>query len=654
MLSSPLWRQRLLHLLGSHILTQYEATGSVAVVKEMRESILACLEQLAAYTPRPTVPSSTFITIYLTHSSSLSLASSFALVPQQPVVWGDELSTHFYRFHGHYILPAYIQRVNEADDWYSNASYRREWENEQALLSSLTTLCLLSNPRSPYLWYSLGLLNWEPAQRELSSAYAELCIDPLHLTRQQGERAGKRREEEERIRASGWVEKVNRCTRCFLHCLHLLNVEFGGSDVTLQRIFEADDNQLADTESANVAVRPDSMDRRLVLIVWEKLAFLAYRLAQMMQYLPFLRGEEAAVSAIRVIPPDFTRRRTPSPKQSKEEGELLPVDELRVSYDCFKVAAQIAPRHWVVEYMMGKCASKMQRMPHNYIRHFQTAAELCYQQWRQQKVAATPPAEEDGNMQEERDKVEAKADAVMSDDMDDVDDSVAEDGNDTEDEEEEEECRMNVYPLYRLHSWRLKLAAHVKRLVTQAGESGADVISLEVSSNKLPQWNEAEREEVLTVLEASSFIPATTSTSRSTSPTESPKANTSPPDSPISSSTSFASTLSPAEATIITRCDAVLTNVALAMHECIRRDNRCYSALTKTNSLVARHRIRQEAAVAHLPPAAIRPLRAQQAAQQVRQGRQPHRRHRTARLLCPPPPAGLVAVHPMARLCGLL
>ena len=582
MLSTPLWRARLLHLLSSHILTQHESTGSVAVVKELRESILACLEQLAAYTPRPIVPSSSFIDAYLTHPPSLSLASSFALVPHSPVVWGDELTTQFYRFHGHYILPAYIQRVNEADDWYSNASYRREWESEQALLSSLTTLCLLSNPTSPYLWYSLGLLHWEPAQRELSSAYAELCIDPLHLTRQQGERAGKRREEEERERASGWVEKVNRCTRCFLYCLHLLNIEFGGSDATLQQIFEAADNQLANAESSGIEVaRPDSMDKRLVLIVWEKLAFLAYRLAQMMQYLPFLRGEEAAVSAIRVIPPHFTRRRTVSPVTvaaigpAREDSAVVAVDELHVSYSCFRVAAQLAPRHWVVEYMMGKCASKMDRLPHGYIQHFQTAAELCYQQWKQQRDTATVSTE---SVEGKAEVVEMEADTVTTEEVDEAGGPALQDGDNTEDEEDEDdECRMNVYPLYRLHSWRLKLAEHVRRLVTHTDTCEADVVSVEGSRSKLPVWDEAEREEVLMVLEASSFIPTDT-------PSRSPSPNTSSAsDEPLAElpSSALGSSLFSVEATLVTRCEAVLSNVALAMHECIRRDSRCYSALTK-------------------------------------------------------------------------
>ena len=589
MLSSPLWRARLLHLLGSHILTSYELTGSVAVVKEMRESILACLEQLADYTPQPTIPSSSFITAYLTHPPSLSLASSFALIPDKPVVWADELTTHFYRFHGHYILPAYIQRVNEADDWYSNASYRREWESEQALLSSRTTLCLLSNPKSPYLWYSLALLHWEPAQRELSSAYAELCIDPLHLTRQQSEQAGKRREDEERVRASGWVEKVNCCTRCFLYCLHLLNAEFGGSDATLRRIFEATDDQLSTTAgNENGVTRPDSMDRRLVLIVWEKLAFLAYRLAQMMQYLPFLRGEEAAVSAIRVIPPDFTRRRTPSPTavaaavHGQEEGLATAVDELRVSYACFRVAARLAPRHWVVEYMMGKSASKMDRMPHNYIRHFQTAADLCYEQWKQQKETAMQSAER-VEMKEEKDEMDTEADTVTADEMDEAAGASVQDGDNTEDEDaedEEEQCRMNVYPLYRLHSWRLKLAEHVKRLVTQSGESEADVISVQVGRSTLPTWNEAEREEVLAVLEASSFSPPWIPAS-SPSPTASSTLETLSADRASSPTEMTSASLSSTDAAIVTRCDSVVSNVALAMHECIRRDSRCYSALTK-------------------------------------------------------------------------
>ena len=589
MLSSPLWRARLLHLLGSHLLSQHETTGSVTVLKEMRESILACLEQLAAYMSSPTIPSSSFITAYLTHPPSLSLASSFALIPSTAVVWGDELTTSFYRFHGHYILPAYIQRVNEADDWYSNASYRREWESEQSLLSSLTTLCLLSQPTSPYLWYSLGLLHWEPAQRELSSAYAELCIDPLHLARQQSERAGKRREEEERVRASGWVEKVNHCTRCFLYCLHLLGIEFG-STATLQRIFEAgDDSQLDnafDDGNDSEAVRPDSMDRRLVLIVWEKLAFLAYRLAQMMQYLPFLRAEEAAASAIRVIPPHFTRRRTPSPVpataavQDSAEGDVVAADELRVSYACFRVAARLAPRHWVVEYMMGKCSSKTSRLPHAYIRHFQTAAELCYEQWKQQRESAQ--SVETAEVGKEKEDVEMAADTVTAEEVDEADGAVIQDGDNTEDEddEEEDEHRMNVYPLYRLHSWRLKLAEHVKQLITDSAESEADVISVEVSGGKLPSWTAAEREEVLTVLEASSFNPPPVP-SRSSSPSVS----TAPPDIsdnlPPSPPRISASGLSSTDAALVTRCDAIVSNVAMAMHECIRRDSRCYSALTK-------------------------------------------------------------------------
>ena len=581
MLSSSLWRARLLHLLGSHLLKQYELTGSVAVAKEMRESILACLEQLAAYTPRPTVPSTSFITAYLAHPPSLSLASSFALVPNTPVVWGDELTTTCHRFHGHYILPAYIQRVNEADDWFSNASYRREWENEQSLLSSLTTLCLLSNPTSPYLWYSLALLHWEPAQRELSSAYAELCIDPLHLTRQQGERAGKRREEEERVRASGWVEKVNRCTRCFLYCLHLLRVEFG-SDATLRRIFEADDDRLADAEasrSAGEEARPDSMDKRLVLIVWEKLAFLAYRLAQMMQYLPFLRGEEAAVSAIRVIPPQFTRRRTPSPVSAAGTAvDMVAVDELRVSYSCFRVAARLAPRHWVVEYMMGKLTSKLDRMPHNYIRHFQTAADLCFEQWKQQKERQQSTAEPT-ETREEKEEVEMEADTVAADEMEEAGEVSVQDG-DTEDEDaEEEECRMNVYPLYRLHSWRLKLAEHLQRLATQSSESEAGVTSVEVSRGKLPVWTEVEREEALIVLEASSFIPPTLPSSLT--PTA-PAADDVPCVDLLSSTPNATSvSLSATTAAIVTRCEAVVSNVVLAMQECVRRDSRCYSALIK-------------------------------------------------------------------------
>ena len=207
LLLSPLQCQRLLHVIVAHLLHFHASHSLHCVSTPMRNALLSSLELLSPKFPHPSLEalSAPFIVPYLMHGGQGGVREVVALVPSVGAVWGDEASRGFWQLYAQYVLPAYVQRVNEADDWYSNASYRREWEKEQALIHQLTTLSLSACPSSAYLWYSLGLLHWEPAQREIYSKYAELNLDPLEATRHMNAQSYAFQQGQQRSTAKGWV-----------------------------------------------------------------------------------------------------------------------------------------------------------------------------------------------------------------------------------------------------------------------------------------------------------------------------------------------------------------------------------------------------------------------------------------------------------------
>ena len=366
-----------------------------------------------------------------------------------------------------------------------------------------------------------------------------------------------------------------QASRCFLYCIHLLRGHVGGEQVVVD-VFEGGPPTEAVVETR------DGMDHRLALILWEKMAFLGFRLVQMKHFLPFLRSDRTAKAVIRLTPPQPRSTTTPAPTVvdltvdgSEDEEPQDDLSELTLSARCFEVAQRLAPHHWVLRYMRGKCAGKMGEKPQVVLEHFQQAADLCIDQWsrrtqtnlpHERLVTAAGVEEEDVDREDEKKSEEKQRQR-------------ADEGSGTEDEDEDDggeggNERMNVLPFYRLHSCRMKLADRIKHRID------ATVNPLPHSSFAAPAgWalplgnlSGAELLDLLSSLESHSYHPPHPSSHASAS---------SAAVRGVGQPSSSLHGLSSGESEIVRRCDAVIANVASAMRECISRDSRFYPALNQ-------------------------------------------------------------------------
>ena len=367
-----------------------------------------------------------------------------------------------------------------------------------------------------------------------------------------------------------------QASRCFLYCIHLLSAHVGGEQVVVD-VFEG--GPPTDT----VVETEDGMDHRLALILWEKMAFLGFRLVQLKHFLPFLRSDRAANAVIRLTPPQPRSLTTPAPTVvdltvdgSEDEEQQEDLSELTLSARCFEVAQRLAPHHWVLRYMRGKCAGKMGEKPQVVLEHFQQAADLCIDQWSRrtqtklpqgERIALVPGAEEDDVDREDEKRGEEKQRKR------------ADDGSGTEDEDEDDSAeggdeRMNVLPFYRLHSCRMKLAERIKHRIdaTVNPLPHSPFASSQAWALPLGNLSGAELLDLLSSLEAHSYQPPQPSSHGSASSAVVRGAG--PPSASLHG-------LSSGESEIVRRCDAVIANVALAMRECISRDSRFYPALNQ-------------------------------------------------------------------------
>jgi hypothetical protein len=398
---------------------------------------------------------SAFIEAFLSEKSPLlSLYSSFQQIPSVSIKYTARWKADFYRFYSYFVLPAYVGRALGADDWYSSSSYRAEWDSEQTFLTRLFKHSLLTEPQDYNLWFALGLLNWELSNREFFTSYQDLYLDPFKSLAN----SLKSHQIEQINIVNVWLNPFNKALRCFLFCLFKLKFVFQHPEEQtdlLATLFPSISPQNSPNSASASApphptlhnsrpLSPEQLQgepgaRGLVLLLWQQLGYMFYRLSQLLNYLPFL---SASINS---------------------NG-----NELTLSSQCFHIALSLSPHHWTAIFMQAKCAKKSGAAPAHYLQLFSTATLLAMQLFERNRSNFSPKRQfshengeeigpnkrkfSGGRAEHQIKRSRSEETQQNCDSRDAGEEKLSEEG-----EEEIPEKPYHIFPLYSLHSNRLKL-----------------------------------------------------------------------------------------------------------------------------------------------------------------------------------------------------
>lgn len=342
-----------------------------------------------------------FIEQFLAAPPSAALEDSYrpvllqaSLPPDQ-----DDFDERLYRFYLGVVLPAFLQRTEDASRMAHRAGTSRDMDSMHASLQRIVRFNLLSDARSVVCWSAMAMMHWEASMSQLYAHYADVALllnDPaVHGTSASPAVAASlldaplvvtKMAASKQLLAK-WIGDWFRFYRCAMLALHLLHTQHGvgARPAAVSPNHDATSSTLQPCVCCSgslslVPVRVDAnngADRscthaHLAVELWEKVASGVDMLSTLARALTSFDQHRDAVAAAAPTAAAAAATASSAPSSAARIPDSTALDTLvqflqqpevggvQLSFRCWQSAALVQDRNGLLLLLQAKAARKVE------------------------------------------------------------------------------------------------------------------------------------------------------------------------------------------------------------------------------------------------------------------------------------------------------